>query len=304
MNFRKLHYFITIVEEGKITSAAKKLNIAQPPLSQYLKKLEDEIGSKLFIRDGKHMELTEAGKILYHKGKQVLQQYEETILEARETAEGLKGTVNVGVNLTCTYYLPEKIHTFTNAFPNIKLSILEGDPYRIDALLEERSVELAIVRTPIQKDPKNRNDRYSSISLDIDPFIYVMPASWKEAEYRNDISFEEISKHPMVALRRITGKGIYELIINEFRRNSIVPDFICESPSTIVLLSLIEKGIGGAVMPRSALPPSTNRKIKILEIRDCIANTETSLIWLKDRYISKNAQNFIDVFRPKSEFGD
>lgn len=301
MNIRMLHYFVTIVDEGQITLAAKKLHIAQPPLSQYLKKLEEEIGSQLIIRDGNRMELTDAGEVLYNKGKVLLSLFEETLFEAKETAKGLKGTLKIGVHLTCSYYLPLIIDPFTKEFPDININLMGGDRHQIRELLKEKKIELAIVRTPIENNEYYFKDNYSKLTLGIDPFIYVMPSIWEEAMYRTTISMKEIANFPMLALRRSQGKGVYELVIKEFRRLGIEPKFLCESSSTLIILSLIIKGIGGAIMPKSALPFVLGNKVKILEITDCIVSTDTSLLWSNDRYISKMASHFIETTKSIAE---
>jgi len=92
MDFRQLRYFFVIAQEGQISRAAKKLHMAQPPLSQSLKSLETELGVRLFERNGRTMELTNAGKVLYNRAKELFYYLDETINEVRDTNEGLKGT--------------------------------------------------------------------------------------------------------------------------------------------------------------------------------------------------------------------
>ncbi len=82
MDMRQLRYFAAIAEEGQITKAAKKLHMAQPPLSQQLKALEQELGTLLVERNGKNTKLTEAGKILYDRAKELLHRIDETIIES------------------------------------------------------------------------------------------------------------------------------------------------------------------------------------------------------------------------------
>ena len=105
MDLRPLRYFLTIVDEGQITLAAKKLNIAQPPLSKSLKNLEERLGAKLIVRDGNKFELTEAGRKLYYNGREILHQLDQTLLEINENGNGLRGTIPIGVSKTSTAYL-------------------------------------------------------------------------------------------------------------------------------------------------------------------------------------------------------
>ncbi|TXK85495.1 LysR family transcriptional regulator, partial [Parageobacillus sp. SY1] len=96
---------------------------AQPPLSQQLKQLEETLGVTLLERNGKKLELTESGKILYHKAKQLLQQLDDAILEVRETNEGIKGILSIGCVKSCFFYLPETIKKFNKNFPDVKFHL-------------------------------------------------------------------------------------------------------------------------------------------------------------------------------------
>ena len=88
MNIKQLRYFYEIANEGQITRAAKKLHIAQPPLSQALKALETNLGVLLFERNGRQMELTEAGEVLYEKAKTIFYKIDETIIEVKKLEKG------------------------------------------------------------------------------------------------------------------------------------------------------------------------------------------------------------------------
>ncbi len=90
MDIKQLKYFYTIAEEGQITSAAKKLNIAQPPLSYQLKNLENELGVKLVERGSRNIKLTDAGLMLYNRAKQILDLTETTIDELKDFKKVLK----------------------------------------------------------------------------------------------------------------------------------------------------------------------------------------------------------------------
>lgn len=103
MDIRQSRYFLMIAEEGQISRAAKKLHMAQPPLSQQLRLMEEEIGAVLFARkrNGKTMGFTEAGKILYKKAQNILNLFEESILEVKEAGEGIRGSLSIGIVVSC-----------------------------------------------------------------------------------------------------------------------------------------------------------------------------------------------------------
>ena len=96
MDLRALRYFVTVAEELNITRAAEKLNMSQPPLSNQMKSLEEELGTQLFIRGKRHLTMTEAGTVLYRRALQLLELSEQTQEEIR-SLDGLAGKLNIGL---------------------------------------------------------------------------------------------------------------------------------------------------------------------------------------------------------------
>lgn len=91
MDIKQLRYFHTIAEEGQITNAAKRLHMAQPPLSYQLKNLEDELGVKLVERGSRNIKLTDAGLILYKRAEQILSLAKSTEDELKDFKQGTHG---------------------------------------------------------------------------------------------------------------------------------------------------------------------------------------------------------------------
>ena len=290
MDIRPLRYFLTIVDEGQITQAAKKLNIAQPPLSKQLKILEDRLGTTLIARDGKRFELTESGKILYKNGKIILHLLDQTMKEINEASQGLRGTLTIGVAKTCTSILVDRIKRFNQQYPNVKFDVLDGTPTHLEEYLQKHEIELAIIRTPTDLE------NYSFIHLGNDPIVYVTPKSWT-FNTTSQIGMKEVSERPFIKLQRFKGSsnGINELIENEFKKRKLHPKVICESNDVNIVLSLVETGMGATILPKSAIQSHPVKDVNIIEIKDCFINTDIFLIWLKDNYLSKISEHFIDM---------
>lgn len=298
MDLRQLRYFIAIVEEGQITSAAKRLNIAQPPLSQQLKNMEEELGVKLIIRNGRKLELTEAGKALYKRGVNLLKSFEDTVREVRDTGMGLQGGLSIGTVASCICYLPERILQFRSRYPHITFKIWEGDPTVMLDHLDNRRIELALIRT-IEDFPIDET-QYSIYSIEKEPFVAVFPKNWG-IENRSYVRLKELVDLPLVILHRMNGKGIYEMVLTEFKQQGLSPNIICESPDITIILSLVEAGVGFSIIPQSALYAYPQNRIKAIQIIDSGLETETNLIWRKDYYLSKVALRFMDTFKTEKK---
>ncbi len=290
VDIRQLRYFTVIAEEGQISLAAKKLNMAQPPLSQQLQLMEEELGVKLAERkrNGKRMELTEAGRVFYEKSQRVLHLFGESIQEVKEIGEGLKGTLSIGVVPSCVSNLPHRIQCFHEKYPMVSFKIWGGDPYEVRKHLESRKVELAIVRLPI--DTKG----LSMVQLGKEPFVFVVPKVWQTFTLRKNITMKEIKDIPLLLIHRTKGEGVYERIIEECKRFAFQPNVLCKCTDVNILLSLVASGVGASILPKTAIPIFVNEDVKVLDILDSSLQAETALIWLENRYISKAARSFIE----------
>lgn len=156
MDLRQLKYFLTIAQEGQITRAAKKLNMEQPPLSRQLKQMETELGVQLFDRRRNKLELTTAGQLLKVRAEQLLLQFNETMLEVKESDGNVQGTLTIGSVVSCVSLLSKPIEQFRKLHPQVKFRIMEGDHSYLSDKLEKRDVELVLARLPFESisDPK------------------------------------------------------------------------------------------------------------------------------------------------------
>lgn len=291
MDMRQLRYFHTIAKEGQITSAAKKLHMAQPPLSQSLKALEEEIGTKLLERNGRKMELTDAGEVLFQKVEFFFKYLDETITEVRETAEGIKGHLTVGSVKTCFPHVPPRMKKFREAYPEVTFELREGDSYSLAEQLKNRQIDLAIIRLPLDMD------LFSSYFLPDEKYVVVMPQMMAQSYSGNSISMEELAMLPLLLLRRIRGKGQFELIVEKFEDRGLEPNIVTVCPDVDMIIELVSRGVGASILPESSLKKHTIGDIRKFEIKNESIISKSAIIWLKDRYLSRSAERFIDLFK-------
>ncbi|EEL50043.1 Transcriptional regulator, LysR [Bacillus cereus Rock3-44] len=288
MDIRQLRYFIAIAEERQLTRAAHRLHMAQPPLSRQLSLLEQELSVNLFERNGRNMHLTEEGKILYIKAKSIIGQLEETITEIKDTGEGLRGNLSIGAFHSCIPFLSEKIRYFQENYPNVNLKIWEGGPLYLTEHLANRNIEFAVLRTPFNKEI------FSSICLSKEPFVLVAPAKWELHHSQLPISINELHRIPLLLLHKDKEDSYHQLVIDECNRRGIKLNIACECPDSAFVLMLIMAGIGASILPKSAISYIPQEFIRIVDLIDFPFQSESSIIWLKDRKLSNRARRFIE----------
>ncbi|GEN47064.1 LysR family transcriptional regulator [Alkalibacillus haloalkaliphilus] len=289
MDFKRLKYFHTIATEGQITKAAKKLHIQQPPLSKSLKDLETELGVTLFDRQSRKLVLTEAGEVLYKKVELLFSQIDDTVTEVKDIEEGYRGQLAVGCVKTCFSYIPKRLKQFRSQYPDVSFRLKEGDSYALAEHLLNHELDFAIIRLPLDLQA------FESRPLREENYVAVLPQEW-EVPNSESITMEELSNLPLMLLHRISGVGQYEVILEKFKKHDLTPKIILDCPDVDMIIDLVRSGIGGTIIPESTFQHKDLDGVKMLAIADENIYSESALIWLKDRYLTKSARRFLELF--------
>ena len=284
MDIRRLRYFLTVAEEGQFTKAAERLNMAQPPLSQQIQLLEDELGVKLFNR-GRHIELTQEGQVLRIRSQQILELINATQKELDDLSKGKQGTISIGTISSCgAFQLPRRMFEFNQEYPDVSFQIWESDTYRVMELLEKGIVDLGIIRTPFNLNAY----QYSFLSEESDPIAAVYQEKWCVKIPKGTMTLEHIEGLPLIIHRR------YEkMFLNACEYLGFQPDIFCKADDIRSILSLANLGLGVAIVPR---PPKEILEAEHLYchvIDDDSFQTKTAVIWMKDNYLPRVVHNFI-----------
>ena len=142
--------FYAIVEEGNISHAAQRLDIAQPALSRQMKRLETSLGVQLFERGSRRIRLTDAGKVMYARVEHILGIVDGAVREITEMGSGVVGAVRLGTITTSGAMLvPELLSEFHRRYPQVTYQIWEAEGARILELLDNRVIEIGITRTQV-----------------------------------------------------------------------------------------------------------------------------------------------------------
>ena len=283
MNLKQLRYFLTVAQERQLTSAAKLLYIAQPPLSYQMKQLEKELGTKLFIRESHGITLTEAGKIFQRYAQQVVNLTNETTEELGKEQNGMRGIIRMGLISSAGNIVPnQEMLNFTKFYPDIKFQIYEDNTINLIDKLQNGLVDLAVVRTPF-----NMQD-LAKINIVTDKMAAVYNPNYYSFD-SNELKLPDLMKQPLILYRR------FETIFNNsFAQQGIYPYYAvkCDDARTSILWA--DRGMGIALVPYSIAKEYTQQQIKILDYSRW--QTKIQLVWRKNYHIKPITQRFIDTF--------
>ncbi|RUS49029.1 LysR family transcriptional regulator [Cohnella sp. AR92] len=294
MDLRQLRYFLAVAEQGQVTRAAKILNMEQPPLSRQLKLMEEELGVLLFDRSGRSFTLTAAGQLLKKRAEELLGQFDEALSEIRQLEEGLVGTLAVGSVVSCISLLPQRLREFSERYPRVTYKIQEGDHFLLGHYLDARQIELILSRLPFEAGLDD--DRYAVKKLPSDPFVAILPKNWFPSPPPSSLCMADLADYPFLTLKTDQTKGMHEKVIRQFRANGLYPSILCECSSVAIIIALVAAGIGVTLLPRSVIDSFPLSDIIVCSITDADFQSEVGIVWLKDRYLSKSAQRFIEMF--------
>lgn len=286
MNLKQLHYFLTIVEEGQITAAAKKLHIAQPPLSYQLRLLEEELGVQLMKRGSRNITLTSAGKLLKKRAEQILSLTTSTARELELYGSGTAGTLSIGTISSSSSVMPnESILSFARDYPEIRFDIHEGNSFEVLDMLDKGIIDVGIVRTPFTAE------EFTIHYAQPEPIIAVFPPGEHVGEKKGEVSLSDLQDKPLIIYRRFN-----ELINQTFAKEGITPYIRCRNDDARTTLNWTKAGFGIGIVPLSALSAADR---EILNYKTVLADelyTKLAIIWKAQPTLSPLTEKFVQLF--------
>lgn len=291
MDIKQLHYFVTIVDEGNISNAAKKLHMSQPPLSTQIKLLEEELGCVLFERGSRRIVLTVAGDLLYNRAKTLLEMVSLTKTELIDHQNGAKGTLRLGVISSAgSTILNHWIQSFHEKYPNICFDIYEANTYQLLEQLRSNIIEVAIVRTPFVADD------FQYTYLTKEPMLAVGHETFFENCTSDEITLAELSKKPLIIYHR------WESVLNGiFHEDNLSATIFCKNDDARTTALWADSGLGVGVIPASCKSLLKNTETTIKKISDRRLDSSISIIHHKNTYMTTIARLFIDYVKNQSD---
>jgi DNA-binding transcriptional LysR family regulator len=243
MNLRQLLYFKTVVEHRSLAAASEVLHIAQPPLSVSIKQLEALWGVSLFERTGRGLLVTDTGLALYERACQLLNSANEIGEEMAALGRGVSGRVRVGFVAAGIEPVARTVAALGAELPSVTFSLHQGEPRLLEDMIERRAIDFALTHLPV-----------SNPALAVHPLAELQFA----ALYRrtNDdlarapsLSFANLSGKRLVVLRRSSGPGFYERVLQEFRSVDAQCNIVADSSDVPAIIALVQHNVGIGVLP-------------------------------------------------------
>lgn len=273
MELRHLRYFIAVAECLHFGRAAALLGISQPPLSQQIQALEQELGTRLFDRTNRRVALSEAGRLFLNEARQVLTQVDKAADVARRAQLGELGELKVAFTSSAPFNssISTAIRGFRQAYPAVHLHLQEMSSQDVaDALLEKR-VDVGLMR------PLPLADALHAVELFREPLVAVVNAGHPLAIAPGDgLYMTALAEEPFVFFPRSYGSGLYAQLLSLAREAGFNPHIAQEASEAMTIIGLVSAGLGVSVLPASF------RSIRIdgVAYRPLLDPAAESAVWL------------------------
>lgn len=240
----QVRQFVALAEAGSFHRAAGVLNMAQPPLSVGIRKLEEELGSALFIRGPRGVKLTSAGEIALSSARQALQCIEEMRRAVRQSEAGERGRLRVGFVASATLeLLPKLLIAYRARYPQIELKLDESRTADLLSDVEQGRIDVAIVRTPVMAQAGVNIEQLQGDRLHL---AVPKGSIWSG---RKRVSLGDLRDEPFVVFSRDRVPNMHAITMLLCQREGFVPKVAEEAGQMQTILCLVESGIGVALVP-------------------------------------------------------
>jgi DNA-binding transcriptional LysR family regulator len=246
IELRHLRYFVAVAEELHFGRAAQRLHLAQPPLSQQIRKLEEVLGYPLFNRTSRSVSLTAAGAVFLERAQRTLRNVQRDIEETRSIGRGEVGSLHIGfVGSAMLTILPAIFREYREAYPGVRLHLHESFTARVLDGLQNGTLDAGLLR---DADPGDLVGGLLATTIYSEPFVAVLSARHPCARQKS-ISAAALRDEPFVYYPRSAGVHAFEKPLSLCEEHGFRPQIVQEASNWLTILRLIGAGLGVSIAP-------------------------------------------------------
>ncbi|WP_321878769.1 LysR family transcriptional regulator [Paraburkholderia bannensis] len=290
MELRQLRYFLAVAEHLHFSEAARALGIAQPPLSQQILKLEKEVGTRLFVRHSRHVELTETGRLFRERALRIVEDADLALAEAQNAGRGETGRLNLGFAGSTVFHplVATLLQRYRTAYPGVAIGCEESNSSVLLERVSEARVDAAFVRLPL--DCRGLETQ----PLVEEDVLAVLPPRHRLAR-RRSLDLADLAGDPLILFPRPIGPDLYDSIISACRAAGFNPVISMESPQISSTVNMAAAGFGVTLIP-SSMRQIQAKGVTYHALKGGSLHTTIALVH-RPRERAPTVQNFVRILR-------
>jgi len=285
MEIRELKSFTTAAKLRSISRAAESLGIGQPTVTTHIQKLEEELGTTLFDRVRRPIQLTASGRALSELASPLVEGIESLAVMTSQVEE--RGPINIGSTPDIIpHTLLRVVRVFLQRFPDVHMRIRSGTRTEILHMVEEGEIDLAVLQHP------ERSEEFDFQGLFLYERVLITPLNHPILNKPLQ-TLDQLAEWPLILMGR--GTHTRNILENEFRRKGLSYDIIVELDSLDMIKGYVALGMGISVGPRLAIEANDRATLGIVSLANLLPVEQAGIVTLKGKKLSTPTQKFISV---------
>jgi LysR family transcriptional regulator, cys regulon transcriptional activator len=293
MNLHQLRFIREAVRQNfNLTEAAKALHTSQPGVSKAIIELEEELGVDVFTRHGKRIRgLTEPGRQILKSVELIMQEVDSLKRIGKEFAAQDSGSLTIATTHTqARYSLPKVVQAFTQKYPKVRLSLLQGNPRQIAEMVLKDQADLAIATEAIAAI-----DGLVSLPCYQWEHVIVVPKDHALLKLKT-VSLEDLAAHPLITYdSAFAGRN---KIDHAFSLRSLTPDILLEAIDADVIKTYVELGMGVGIIAGMAFDPERDKNLQAIKAGHLFGSNVSRLALKQGAYLRSYVYTFIELLTP------
>ncbi len=291
MELRHLRHFVAVADTLHFGRAAERLYMAQPPLSQSIRQLEEEVGSQLFERTSRRVALTPAGIVFQAHALRILQSADDACVAARRAELGEAGWLGIGFSASASYdVLPDVLRAFREAYPEVDLRLYEMNAAEQAHALRDGKIHLGLARPSIEEPGLVRE------TITHEPFVVALPSSHPRAASA-DLDLADFADEPFILFPTLPKPSYGDSIVQVCAQAGFVPQAAQEVREMQTAISLVAAGMGIALIP-APVQNMQRMGVAYRPLRAPLAFTELTAA-TRQHDVSPTLRNFLTLLRAR-----
>lgn len=288
MKIVQLEYFCAVSQYHSITQAAQKLYVTQPAISNAIKELEKEFSVSLFVRSKNHLTLTTEGELFYQKASELLASIKQTTQQFYDLGKQIP-PIRIGIPpLLSTIFFPEMLLDFQKQYPDIPVELFEYGSIRAASLVQEETLDLALVNMHFYDI-----DKMNAFRIQTEHLVFCVSNEHHLAKAK-EVTIEMLKDEPIIMYN--TDSVQNTTLNSRFENAGITPNVILHASQLYTIERFLHDGNCGAVL-YSSLVKNMNG-VKGIPIEPVIQQ-EIGIVWKKGKYINGSVEKFLNFIKER-----
>lgn len=289
MDIRQLSYFMAVAQEGGYSRAAQRLGVSQPTLSIAIKKLEEELGARLFYTFDRRQRLTEEGLRLMEGSRQLLDLYRKTLEDVREAGRENQGSFTLGLSpLFGACFFGGLLPSFHEQYPNIKISMIEDGANKIDERIERGEIDIAVTLNT------ERLASFESCHFTTQRNVALVHKSHPLAREKT-MTVAQLRDEPFAIFNE--DFILHRQIVSACQAAGFRPQFVLLSSQWDFMVDIVSQNRGVSILPKPVMDKHPDPNVRCIPMVDSMKYWDISLAWNRQKYMPRACRTFLEFVR-------